>query len=627
MSDAPQPGVPAADDPQLAAAARIAQREARPTRAQWLGGIAVIIALQALGRIWVLGGRTFYWDDFIIVAGGHDHPWWSPAFWAQPHDGHFAPLAFLLQAAVNALAPWQWWLPATLMVLGQVAVSLMVARAVHAIAGRSWQGLATAAIICWTPLTLPGATWWSAAANALPMQLALAWWVALGVRATVRHDPAATSPRMVARATAVLLVALAFFEKSLAIVPVAGAIAASVAYLERRRVRPSWRRGRPLWLPGLAVTVAWGVLYLVIAARDAREASGEPRTELVLSGLGQVLAALAGGPWQWQRWAPGQAWADAPAALVTTGAVLVLLSAAVAIHRDWRAWAPLAAGFGYLMVVLAAMTWVRSGEGTAAELAKTLHYYGDAAMVIGFALAAAWSDRVHPLPRRSRYLVLALGALLAASSLASVAGYRQAWSDDVTGDWLDTTRAGLAAADPGTPVLNQAVPLEVLLPVVQPRNTYHWVFSDLRDRPPFGRWTDRPRMFDASGRLIDAEVAPVARLRAGGDCATGLTVGPDGTGTLDVGLDEIITIDDWVVEFNAMASSPMEVRLALPNPFQDIDQTYAASTVVPVGAEPRRLWATVGGGGNILRVVVRGAEPGARLCIGAGGVGPLTPAG
>ena len=113
--------------------------EPRITRKTWLLLVGGIVAIQALGRAWVLSGRTFYWDDFIIVGSAADADWWTTDYFLQPHDGHLAPLAFMLQAVANQIAPWQWWLPAVLMLLGQLAVTVVVARALRYIAGRSWR--------------------------------------------------------------------------------------------------------------------------------------------------------------------------------------------------------------------------------------------------------------------------------------------------------------------------------------------------------------------------------------------------------------------------------------------------------------------------------------------------------
>lgn len=616
--------VGAADDPDAAEAP-----EPRITRKTWLLLVAVIVAVQAIGRAWVLSGRTFYWDDFIIVGSAADADWWTPDYFLQAHDGHLAPLAFILQAVANQIAPWQWWLPAALMLLGQAAVTVAVARALRHIAGRSWQALAALALVAWTPLTLPGSTWWSAAANAIPMQLALAGITALAIRVGLRQQRPVSS-RAVVAATVALIVALGFFEKSLAIMPVALAFTIAVAYMERRSITETLLRGRTMWLSMGLVTGAWALFYSLTALADAGEASSEPRAELFFNGLGQVLAGLAGGPWFWDRWAPSQPWADAPSGLVSVGAVLVLLTMAVTIGRDWRAWLPWLIAAGYLSVTLLSVTLMRSGDHTSDVLARTVHYYGDSAMVTGFALAASWSDRVRPLPARSRFGVLALAGVLLVSAAISVVGYRSAWADDRTAEWLDTAAASLehAAGDGSPAVLDQPVPYEVLLPVAYPKNMYSQVFRDLPERPTFGRVTDEPRMFDDSGALVPASVAEIARITQGDveSCGTQLIAGPDGTATAEIPLREIARLGDWVLELNAISSAPASLRLSLPNPFETPDQTLAGSTVVDVDDDLRTRWVSVSGGGNTLRIDVSDAPEGTSVCVGSGAIGPLVPA-
>ena len=56
--------VGAADGPDDPGAAEAP--EPRITRKTWLLLVAVVVAVQAIGRAWVLSGRTFYWDDFIL---------------------------------------------------------------------------------------------------------------------------------------------------------------------------------------------------------------------------------------------------------------------------------------------------------------------------------------------------------------------------------------------------------------------------------------------------------------------------------------------------------------------------------------------------------------------------------
>lgn len=612
-----------------AAATTTSDFEPRITRKTWLWLVGAIVAVQMIGRAWVLSGRTFYWDDFIIVGSAADADWWTPAYFLQPHDGHLAPLAFILQAAANQVAPWHWSLPATLIFLGQAAVTVVVARALRYIGGRSWQALAALALFAWTPLTLPGSTWWSAAANAIPMQLALAGITALAIRVSLRQERAVSAKAVIA-ACAGLVLALGFFEKSLAVMPVALAITIAVAYMERRPIAATLARARALWVSLGAITGAWALFYAITALPDAGEASSEPRAELFFNGLGQVLAGLAGGPWFWDRWAPGQPWADAPSGLVSVGAVLVLLTMAVTIGRDNRAWLPWLIAAAYLSVTLLSVTLMRSGDHTSDVLSRTLHYYGDSAMITAFALAASWSDRVRPLPARSRFGVLALAGLLLASSAISVAGYRAAWADDSTAEWIATARTSLESASSAgsAPILDQPVPYEVLLPVAYPKNMYSQVFRDLPDRPEFGRVTDSPRMFDDSGNLVSARVAEITRVNQGDveSCGTQIVAGADGTASVEIPMRDIARLGDWVLEFNAISSAPATVRLSLPNPFESAEETRAGSTELTVDDELRTRWVALSGGGNTLRVDVADAPAGTSMCIGSGAMGPLVPA-
>lgn len=608
---------------------KVFERERRISRKNWLLLVAAIVVIQAIGRAWVLDGRTFYWDDFIIVGSAADADWWTPRYFLQPHDGHLAPLAFILQALANQAVPWEWWLPAALMGVGQALVTVAVARAMRQIAGRSWQAIAALALVAWTPLTLPGSTWWSAAANALPMQLALAGITALAIRVSLRQNHP-VSARAVVAATVGLIVALGFFEKSLAVAPVALAMTVAVAYMERRPILETLRRGRALWISLGLVTGAWALFYSLTALDDAGQASSEPRAELFFNGLGQVLAGLAGGPWFWDRWAPGQPWADAPSGLVSVGAVLVLLTMAVTIGRDFRAWLPWLIATAYLAVTLLSVTLMRSGDHTSDVLARTLHYYGDSAIITGFALASSWSDRVRPLPNRSRFGVLALAGVLLVSASISIHGYRVAWNDDRTAEWLKTASQSMkAAAEKGEHpiILDQPVPYEVLLPVAYPKNMYSQVFRDLPNRPEFGRVTEDPHMFDDSGKLVPAHVAEITRVTQGPapECGTRVTVGADGTGSAEIPMTAIAKLGDWVLELNAISSAPAKVRLSLPNPFETAEQTRAGSTVVDVDDDLRTRWVALSGGGNVLQVDVSDAPEGTSVCIGSGAMGPLVP--
>ncbi len=650
-----------ADQPSDAATAHTAESPSLTRRLQllhmspraWLIAVIVLIALEMFGRIVVLTGRTFYWDDFIIVGTGMGESVFAPDYLFQNHDGHLAPLAFFVQGLINKLAPWQWWIPAVLMALGQVAVTAASAVALRRIAGRTWVAYGALALASLTPLTMPGSTWWSAAVNSLPMQFAFAVVVAVFIRISfdrfsyVELETAPTDqfiptaarlrPRHLVGCSVVLLLALGFFEKSLAIVPVTLLLIISIAYLRRVSILETLRKGATLWITLTTITVGWAVLYFFSSLRHDFEATSKPLIELFFGGLGQIFAGLVGGPWIWERWVPGQPFADAPPSLILIGGMLVLFVSAISIGRDIRAWAPWTLATTYTFVVLLLLLFVRSGEHTSGTLAHTLHYYSDVVLVIAMCAATAFTSHPPkevappPLPRRTRELVLALVAVVFVSSAVSVFSYRNAWADDRTAGWLRTTTQALeeARAADDAPILDQQVPYEILLPLTAPNNTYAHVFDDipLDRRPEFSHVTTLPRMFNNDGDIVAAGVSALTKYNEGDspECGHRLEAAGDGTASVEIPLTDIVKLGDWVAEFNATASTPLTVRLSLPNPFETEEQTLKNSALVSIDDQLERRWVAVTGGGNILRVELVDASAGDSICFGSGSIGPLVP--
>nr|WP_240393885.1 hypothetical protein [Corynebacterium lactis] len=610
----------------------------------WWPVVAVIGLIQLVGRTFILTGRSFYWDDFIVVGHLYDSPILSSGFLLQDHDGHLAPLSFLVQGIVATLAPWNWWIPAIVLLTLAGLLTVACAKLLEHITGRTWASAFLLAVIAWTPLGIPGGTWWSAGINALPFHLAFVVFLTIAIRTTLRRD-FPPKPINYIGALLILVIALGFFEKALAIAPVSLLLVATMAYMERRDVKAILRRGISIWLPSMLVTGGWALWYYFGVPHTVSHASDNLKPELFFNGLGQIFSGMVGGPGQWERWMPGQPFADASAGLITVGGITLLVLSAILIGRDYRGWAPWAVAVAYIFATLLAITIFRSGENTSGMLAHTLHYYSDVAIVIVVSIAMSCAgtppenEAPVPLPKRTRSMLWLLGAVLAVSSSISVVTYRAAWADDTTAKWLDTTQRSLAAlqaeaaqAGPAKALdynlIDQPVPFEVLLPVAAPTNMYSHVFDKVEARPPFSRITGTPRMFGSDGAIIDAKVSEVTRVQDGPveQCGHRIVVGDNGSVQVDIPMSGIIKLGDWVLEFPATASENMDVRLSLPNPFETEEQTRAGSTVVPMTTELRPRYVNLNGGGNVLRVTIDRATPGASLCMGAGAIGPLVPA-
>lgn len=613
------------------------------TRAWWTL-IVAIATLQFIARMLVLTGHGYYWDDFIVVGKLYDAPLLSKEFLLQDHDGHLAPLSFLIQGLYQQISPWGWWLPALTMVVMSLATTYAVAKLMEMITGRTLVSLFLVAVVAWTPLMLPGDTWWSAAVNGQPFRLSFIVFLIVAIRTTLRRS---FGPRTWESIGIVVLLAisLGFFEKSLAIAPTSLAIVATIAYMERTSIRRVLRRGYRIWVPSMVLTACWALWYLLGTMRTTPLFTGKLQPELFLNGLGQVFAGIVGGPTTWQRWAPGQPFSTAPSALIAVGGILLLVLSAVLIGRDYRGWAPWTLSAVYIFATLLAITAFRSGEGTSGLLAHTLHYYADVALVIVIGVAVSIggtppeNDAPSSLPKRTHILIWCLGAVLAVTSTISVVTYRAAWSDDTVMAWLAKTKTSLSQLNTEASsvaagesidfnLIDQQVPFEVLVPVAAPMNTYSHIFHTVKDRPPFARVTGHPRMFDTDGTLIDAKVSEVTRVANGviEQCGHRITVGPDGTAAHDISLENIIKLGDWVLEFPATASEDMNVRLSLPNPFESAEQTRRGSTEVHMNNQLRPRYVYLSGGGNTLHLGIERATPGATLCIASGAIGPLVPA-
>lgn len=611
---------------------------------QWWPLIGVVIAIQLVARILVLTSHGFYWDDFIIVGHLYDTPLLSKDYLLQDHDGHLAPLAFLVQGLYHLIAPWNWWLPAITMAVMSVALTYATTKLFELLTGRTLVSLFLITVVAWTPLMLPGDTWWSAATNSQPFHLAFVVFMIVAIRTTMRRS-FGPRPWEAAGLFVLLAVALGFFEKSLAIAPISMLVVITLAYMERSNILQVLRRGLVIWIPSMLLTGAWALWYYFGPAETTGFISDKLQPELFFNGLGQIFAGIIGGPTSWERWAPGQPFASASSQLITLGGIILLILSATLIGRDYRGWAPWTLSVAYMFTTLFAITLFRSGENTSGVLAHTLHYYSDVALVIAICVAISLAglppkdEAPALLPARTHILIWSLGVALAVTSSISVVTYRNAWSDDIAMEWIGNTKASLSAlreeAEAAGPdkaidynLIDQPVPFEILVPVAAPMNMYSRVFDAVADRPPFERVTGHPRMFNTDGSLIDAKVSEITRVTDGPveQCGHRITVGENGTASEDIKLENIIKLGDWVLEFPATASEDMDVRLSLPNPFETEEQTRAGSTVVKMNNDLRPRYAYLNGGGNTLRVDVEKATPGATLCIGAGAIGPLVPA-
>src|SRR5690606_11835511 len=207
-----------------------------------------LITGQLLVPGWLAATGDFYWDDLVLIARASSSPILSWELLGHAHDGHFMPAAFLVAGVTTWLAPLNWLLPAATLVVLQLIASVCVWRMIRTVAPRARAGAIVAlAFYLFSPMTVPAFAWWSAALNTLPMQAAMAWIVADAVT-LVRGEVDDSRRRMLwIRSAVVFLVALAFFEKSLFILPTVLVVAVLAAGADRRAVGRALRSARELW--------------------------------------------------------------------------------------------------------------------------------------------------------------------------------------------------------------------------------------------------------------------------------------------------------------------------------------------------------------------------------------------
>ncbi|MGF7122876.1 hypothetical protein [Rhodococcus sp. BE178] len=585
---------------------------------------AAMVALQMVVRGIVAFSGDFYWDDLILISRSGQYPALSGQFLFYDHDGHFMPAAFLAAWFATTVAPLTWAVPALMLLFLQLLASLAVLRVLRLLLGMRPIVLLPLAFYLFSPLTLPSFAWWAAGLNSLPMQIALAWVAGDAIRLCRTGRV-----RFAVSGSVVTALSLAFFEKSVLVPIVAFATVVLLFRLDgiERPLRSAWRRGRVLWIPLVAVTALWAAAYLYFT--ESRFVVPSPAQTVGLAHHGTSLGlvpTLLGGPWAWDRWPPSPPWATPPTVLVVLAWAVLLAALAWSLLCRKRTGAVWLALVAYVAASEAAMVLTRSGPGTAYELAQTLRYVADSAVVIaiGWALIVRAPRRENPRlrtpaalqkPERRAVVALALTVLFVVSSVWSTFTFVQRWRDNPTVDYLANARASLAA-NQGSPLLDQPVSIWVLLPVAYPHNTTSHIFAPLDERPEFGRSTNYLQLLDDSGRLIPAAVTSIRNIGQGPVPGCGYRVED---GATDIPLDGPLIDWEWTAQLNYFASADgtIEVGLSGSGPAAD-------AVTVPVQAGLNQVFVRLFGPGTAVRV--QPVNPGLALCVGAGPVGAVVPA-
>ena len=578
---------------------------------------AALIAVQLVIRAVLAFSGYFYWDDLILIGRAGTQDLLSAGYLFDDHDGHVMPGAFLVAGGITRLAPLEWIAPAISLIVLQLLASLALLRALHVILGWRPVLLVPLTFALFTPLGVPAFAWWAAALNSLPMLAAMAWVCADAVL-LVRTG----NQRYAATGLLVYVGGLLFFEKTAVIPFVAFAIAGLLAYVTGTgSPMLVWRRGIRLWASSLAVTAAWIAVYLVVVDQKRWTLDWSMTWDLLARSVTHgIVPGLAGGPWDWQRWAPASPWGTPPVTVMVLGWLALAAVVAVTVIRKQRIGAVWLVAVGYAVACQIPIYLMRSSQFTALELAQTLRYLPD--LVVVLALLAA-VGLCAPNRERARWLdasrartavIIVTSAAFVTSSLYSTATFLTSWRDNPTQPYLQNARTGLAAAtrESSAPLLDQEVDPMVLQRVVGPENRMSHMFALLRDRPEFASATTDLRMLDSSGRLVDAKVTWVRRTVEGPEPRCGFLVQPDFP--VRMPLDGPLLPSDWTAEVNYLANSDGSLTMSL---------SEGPEVKVPVRPGLNRVFVRLPGAGDAIDV--RANTAALSVCVASGPVGFVAP--
>jgi len=588
----------------------------RSDRVPWVAVVAAVLIAAHLATRGVLAfGGYFYWDDLILTGRAGTQSLLSPDYLFDDHDGHVMPAAFLLAGIITKLAPLNWIGPAISLIVLQLIASLALLRALYVILGWRPVLLIPLTFALFTPLGLPGFAWWAAALNALPMVAALSW-VCADAILLVRTG----NRRYAITGLLVFAGGLLFFEKAAVIPFVAFAVATLLAHVtgDDTALTTVWQRGRTLWLSSLALTGAWIALYLVVVDQK-RWSSDLPMTFdlLTRSVTHGIVPGLAGGPWSWQRWAPASPWATPSTTIMALGWLALAAVFAISLLRKQRIGWVWAVTAGYALACQVPIYLMRSSKFTALELAQTLRYFPDLVVVATLCAAVAFCAPNRPQSTwldtskvRSAAVTTAL-VLFVASSLYSTKTFLTIWQDAPVKPYLQNAESTLARAS-DAPLLDQEVDPLILQRVAWPENLASHMFALLPNRPDFQKSTNELRMFDTTGRLVDAKVTWVRTIKPGPAPNCGYFVQ---TGVpVQMPLDGPLLPADWTAEINYLANSEGAITMSL---------SEGPETRVPVHPGLNRVFVRLPGAGDAVRV--RADTAALAVCVASGPVGFLAP--
>jgi hypothetical protein len=486
---------------------------------------AVAVALILVSVAWraAIADRGWFSQDEFVIANRAIDTGLTPDFLLGVFNDHLMPGGLLvawLLVRVDGFEGWPWLL---MLVTAQAVVSVAFYRLLRSLVRPGWALLVPLCMFLFSPLTLEVSSLWMVGLLMLPVQLAMI--VALG--AQVRYARTGRHRHAIVLTLAVLF-GLAFDTKALLIIPLVFLL--TVFLLSTGRTWASiWsaiRRFWPGWLALTAVTAAY-VPYYMSLPRPQLQQPGSPSgvVTFVVDLIGTTLVpGLFGGPWVWEYAGDGPPLVDPPdlGVWLAWAALLALVVVTVRTRASaGRAWLLL---FTYVAIVTTLFVVTRLGGALGTLGALVPRYVAEAVVVAALCVGVALlglRDRAEPdgtalpvppvLREPGAYAVGLVAAVIAMvtvsmGTLTSIARFNDNWQTKHAKAYLETAQAQLGSMVPGTELVEDTVPYQVVAGYFYPYNLQSHFFRAAPLRPAFVTEAETPSMFNEAGRIVPATV-------------------------------------------------------------------------------------------------------------------------
>jgi hypothetical protein len=572
------------------------------------------MTLQICFVTWASYRGWYFNDDYAIRGQGAWYGWLDPEYLFQPWGGHLMPAAFAVAQVTSKLADFAYGWTAVGLALGQALVVILLYRLLMRHFGARWRMLVPLLLFLTSIPVLQATVWWASAINALPFLACMV----IAADHTLRLAATGRKAEYI-WIVALCVTALAFFEKAVLLAPFLAMllVATTDSGSLLRSVRDVLRRHALLWAALIVMYAGWFVLY---RANGTSDIAGSPNlgtlSDQVSTGLvGTFVPSLYGGPWDWSGAVNGYTLVSTSPQVGLVLTVLSLVIAAVLMSLGPRARRAVATVVLYAVAVL-----VLVNVGRSLFLVATSglpRYYADLTLVTTIALALCLARlRNDPAPgmlteprlRATRSWVIAalVGAqVLVLSWSTSAVGLAAGIGGSSDIPWVERSLASLRAVEDSSPILVRAVPDKVLFPLLYPYNEYDWFFAGVSGLPDFDDHTDRLRLIDDEGVIVDGHVAGPASA-AGPFENCGWRV--QGRGVVRMEVDIIDFAHTMQIAYISAQDTTLSVRMG-----------DAPAVSVPVQKGLHDVYLSFSGGGRF--VTLETQDPSDIMCVGTVRIG------